>query len=130
MSHKFSSILKHTTHLTTFIFIVGFIFDAILLPDISHPVTRYIGLGHLCIVALFIYFREWVVSRNTASNIEQRLYSISTFFIAFSSGAALSFLSVYAFRSATFEVSWPLFIFLFICIIVNEFTSNHSFRFT
>ena len=130
MLHKFSNLIKHSTHITTIIFIGGFIFDMIMLPDINHPLTRYIGLAHLCVVAFLILFREWIVSRNTASLIEQKIYSISTFGISFSSGAALSFLSVYSIRSAEFSVSWPLFIFLFLCIVANEIVSTHSFRFT
>lgn len=101
-----------------------------MLPDISHVATQYLGLAHLLIVSTLIMFREWVISRNTASHLEQRIYSVSTFCIAFSSGAALSFLCVYAIRSAAFSVSWPLFVILFICIVVNEAVSTHSFRFT
>lgn len=129
MSHKFSSILRHTTHVTTIIFISGFIFDMIVLPDISHAITRYIGLGHITVVAVLIVFREWLVSRNRATMFEQRVYSFASFWIAFSSGAALSFLSVYSIRSAEFSVSWPLFILLFICIVINEVVTSHSFRF-
>lgn len=130
MVRKLSSLTKHTAHTTTIIFIIGFIFDVVMLPDIDHLITRYIGLAHICIVAFFIMFREWVISRNTASDFEKRLYSISSFFIAFSSGAALSFIFVYSMRSAEFSASWPLFVMLLICIIANEFVDTHNFRFT
>jgi hypothetical protein len=75
-------------------------------------------------------FRELVVSQNTASALEQKLYSLSCFGISFSSGAALSFIFVYSLRSAAFLVSWPLFVALIICIVANEFVSTHDFRFT
>ncbi len=130
MVRRLSSLTKHTAHITTIIFIAGFIIDMIILPDIDHPITRYIGLAHLSVVASLIMFREWIVSRNTASEFEQKLYSVASFGISFSSGAALSFICIYAFRSAALSVSWPLFLILFLCIIANEFVSTHSFRLT
>lgn len=101
-----------------------------MLPDPDNMVAIVIGLGHLFVVAFFIMFREWIVSRNTASSFEQKMYKISTFFILLSSGAALSFVLIYALRSAALSVSWPLFVILFICIFANEFVSTHSFRFS
>jgi hypothetical protein len=130
MFQKLTSLKTYTAHTTTIIFIFGFVFDAIMLPDIDHPITRYIGLAHICIVAFFIMIREWIVSRNTASETEQKLYSISSFLISFSSGAALSFIFVYSFRSAALLVSWPLLLLLALCIIANEFVATHNFRFT
>ncbi len=130
MSHRLSYLVKHMTHTTTIIFIIGFIVDMIILPDIDHPVTRYIGLAHLSVVAFFIMFREWIVSRNTASTFEQKMYSFSTFAISLSSGSALSFICIYAIRSAAISVSWPLFLILLLCIAANEFVSTHDFRFT
>jgi hypothetical protein len=126
----FKKFFPYTAHTTTVLFIVGFIFDIVMLPNIDHPITRYIGLAHIGIVAFLIMFREWLISRNTASRGEQRLYALSSFGISFSSGAALSFIFVYSFRSAAFLVSWPLLLLLGICIIANEFVSSHDFRFT
>lgn len=130
MVHRLSYLVKHLTHTTTIIFIIGFVVDMIILPDIDHIITRFIGLGHLAVVAFFIMFREWLVSRNTATNFEQKLYSFSTFAVSLSSGAALSFVCIYAIRSAAISVSWPLFLILLLCIIANEFVSTHNFRFT
>lgn len=130
MMHRFFSIATVKAHSTTILFVLGFIFDIVMLPGIDHPITRYIGLAHLCIVAFLIMFREIVISRNTASRAEQKLYSFASFGIAFSSGAALSFIFVYAMRSAAFLVSWPLLLLLFICILTNEFVAAHDFRFT
>ncbi|MCF7843373.1 DUF2914 domain-containing protein [Candidatus Gracilibacteria bacterium] len=130
MTRRLSTLDKYSAHTTTIIFIAGFIFDMIILPDIDHPITRYIGLAHLCTVAFLIMFREWMVSRNTASSFEQKVYSFSSFGIALSSGAALSFILIYAIRSAALSVSWPLFLILLICIVANELVSSHAFRFT
>jgi hypothetical protein len=110
-------------------FLAGFLFDAIMLPDLNDLLARYIGLGYLFSVAFLIMFREWVVSRNTASEFEQKIYSLSTFGISYFSGSALSFIFIYALRSAALSVSWPLFIILFLCIIANESVSTHNFRF-
>lgn len=117
-------------HATTIIFLAGFITDSFLLPDVDNPATKYIGLFYLLILSFIILFREWVVSRNTASKLEQRTFSFLTFGVSFFSGSALSFVFVYAMRSAAFAVSWPLFIILVICMIANEFISTHHYRFT
>ena len=130
MRKMFVLLKKYTSHTTTIIFIVGFTFDMFLLPDIDDPIARYIGFSYLTIIALLIMFREWVVSRNRASIIEQRMYSFCTFVISYCSGSALSFVFVYSLRSAALSVSWPLFIILMICIFANEFVSTHNFRFT
>ena len=130
MLRRFTSLKNYTAHTTTILFVFGFVFDVVMLPNIDHPVTRYIGLAHICIVAFLIMFREWLVSKNTASTFEQKLYSIATFFISFSSGAALSFILVYCLRSAAFFISWPLLLILVLCITANEFVNTHNFRFT
>lgn len=117
-------------HASTIIFIVGFLFDMVVLPDIDDPITKYVGITYLFAIALLIMFREWVVSRNTASRTEQRIYAASSFGIAYFSGSALSFVVVYALRSAALTVSWPLFVIFFLCMIANEFVSSYNFRFT
>lgn len=117
-------------HASTIIFIVGFLFDMVILPDIDDPITKYVGLTYLFAIAILIMFREWVVSRNTASITEQRLYTTTSFGIAYFSGSALSFVVVYALRSAALTVSWPLFVIFFLCMIANEFVSSYNFRFT
>ncbi len=117
-------------HASTIVFLAGFITDAFLLPDVDNPITKYLGLSYLLILAAIILFREWVVSRNTASTAEQRLFSLLTFGVSFFSGSALSFVFVYAMRSAAFIVSWPLFVILLLCMVANEFISTHQYRFT
>lgn len=123
------ALTKNTAHFTTFIFLAGFLFDAFMLPDLEDPIARYIGFAYLCAIGLLIMFREWLVSRNTASELEQRVYSLTTFGISYFSGSALSFVFIYALRSAQLSVSWPLFVILLLCIFANEFVSTHDFRF-
>ena len=129
MYRKLVSFTKLTSHFPTIIFVFGFVFDAIMLPDLEDPIARYIGCAYLFAIAFLIMFREWLVSRNTASLIEQRIYSLTTFGISYFSGSALSFIFIYAVRSAQISVSWPLFLILFLCILANEFVSTHNFRF-
>ena len=130
MTKRLGALSKYSAHTTTILFIGGFVFDMIVLPDIDHILTRFIGFGHICIVAFFLMFREWWVSRNTASSFERKVYSLASFLISFSSGAALSFICVYSLRGANFSASWPLFLILFICIGANEFVHTHDFRLT
>ena len=130
MYKKLSSLIEHSSHATTIIFVLGFLFDMIILPDIDHAMTRYLGAFYLFLIAFLIFFREWIVSRNTASSLERKLYSFTTFGVSYFSGSALSFVCIYAIRSATFSVSWPLFLLLFLCILANELVSTYSFRFT
>ncbi len=117
-------------HATTLLFIGGFIFDLVILPEAGHVATIWIGLLYLGVIAFSIACREWVISRNTASSSERKMYSFFTFLIAYFSGSALSFVCVYALRSAIFAVSWPLFLVLFLCVLTNELVSSHHFRLT
>ena len=126
-----SRFLKESSHhVSTLLFIGGFIFDLFILPEAGHVLTIWLGLLYISIVACAIAAREWVISQNTASHSEQRIFSILTFAIAYFSGSALSFVSVYAIRSAAFAVSWPLLLVLLLCVLVNELVSSHHFRFT
>lgn len=124
---KYKQYLKHTT---TFLFVFGFFTDMVLLPDVNSPVTKYIGLSYILAIGALIAFREWVIARNTADEKEKRLFSFSSFGIAYFSGAALSFVFVYALRSAALSVSWPLFLILILCMIANEVFATHTYRFT
>lgn len=128
---KFVHIIKEgSRHITTILFIGGFVFDLLILPEAGHVATIWIGCIYLGIVGAAIALREWVISRNTATPREQKLFSALTFVIAYFSGSALSFVFVYAIRSATFSVSWPLFVILLLCILANELISSHQFRLT
>ncbi|MDB5260425.1 MAG: hypothetical protein JWN37_656 [Candidatus Nomurabacteria bacterium] len=128
LSLKSLDTYKH--HSTTILFIVGFFVDMAILPDIDKPRALYFGLAYLVSTALLIMFREWLVSRNTASKTEQKLYSFSTFGIVCLLGSALSFVFIYSMRGADIFVSWPLLVILLLCILSNELVSSHSFRFT
>lgn len=124
---KYKHYLKHAT---TVLFLFGFLTDMVLLPDVNNPITKYLGLSYIVAVGLLIAFREWVIARNAANERERRLFSLSSFGIAYLSGAALSFVFVYALRSAALSVSWPLFLILVLCMVANEFFATHTYRFT
>lgn len=124
---KMQVLLRHST---TILFTFGFLVDLIILPDIDHPFTRYVGCAYLVTIALLIAGREWLVSRNTASAFEQKIFSAMSFGISYFSGSALSFILVYALRGAAFSVSWPLLVIFALCIIANEFVETHGYRFT
>jgi hypothetical protein len=128
---RLSQVFKESKkHITTLLFVGGFIFDLLILPEAGHIATILIGLLYLGIVAFSIAMREWVVSKNTASKSEQKIFSLLTFAIAYFSGSALSFICVYALRSAELSVSWPLLVILGLCVLANEIVSSHLFRFT
>lgn len=129
MYTRITRLLQNSTHFTTIIFLAGFLFDAFMLPDLQDVLARVIGVGYLAAVAFLIMFREWLISRNTASEFEQKMYSLTTFGVSYFSGSALSFVFIYALRSAQISVSWPLFVILALCIFANEFVSTHDFRF-
>lgn len=85
-------------HITTLLFIGGFVFDLLILPEAGHIETIILGSLYLTIVAVCIALREWVISRNKATKQEQKVFSILTFMIAYFSGSALSFVCVYVIR--------------------------------
>ncbi len=116
-------------HMATVLFFVGFIFDSINLPEPGDVLAKYLGIFYLIILSIFLMGREFIVAQNTASKFEQKMYSILTLGISLVSGAILSFVFIYYFRSAEFSVSWPLFLGLALIIVSNEVMSSHSFRF-
>lgn len=130
MKHFAWLIKASMRHTSTILFVGGFIFDLIVLPDAGHAATIWIGIIYLGIIAVSISVREWVISRNTATEKERKIFSFLTFVIAYFSGASLSFVCVYAIRSAIFTVSWPLLLLLLICVLANELVSSHYFRFS
>lgn len=117
-----------SSHMTTILFLIGFVFDILILPNIDDPNAKIMGLGYILVIALLIVIREWVVARNTASKLEQKTYTALTFLIVCLLGSTLSFVSIYAFRSAELSVSWPFFAFLLSCILANELISTHMLR--
>ena len=130
MRDTFVKLHHFKEHLTTIIFLGGFIFDILLLPNIDDPNAKYFAFGYITAIALLIAFREWLVSLNRANDMEQKLYAISTFGILCLLGSTLSFICIYAIRSAALSLSWPLFLILILCIMANEFVSTHNFRLT
>jgi len=128
---KWVNLIKGSSrHLNAILFVSGFLFDLVILPDAGHVATIWIGLFYLGVVGTLIGIREWVISRNTATLREQKIFSLLTFAIVYFSGSALSFVCVYAIRSAILSVSWPLLVVLLLCVLANELVSSHSFRFT
>lgn len=121
---------EYMHHLSTLLFIGGFIFDLLVLPDIDDAATRYVGIGYLIAISLLIFFREWIVSRNTADKTEQRIYAVTSYAITSFCGAALSFVFIYALRSAALSVSWPLLAVFLLCMFANEIVSSYNYRFT
>lgn len=117
-------------HASSIIFFGGFLMDSFLLPAVEKEETKYLGMAWLTLLSISILLREWVVARNTASKIERKTYETLSFGIAFFSGSALSFVFVYAMRSAALTVSWPLFLILLIAMFANEFIATHGYRFT
>jgi hypothetical protein len=117
-------------HASTIIFVFGFASDSFFLPSFDAPITKYLGLTYLVVIAVILLLREWVVERNTATDIERKLFSLLTFGLSFFLGSALSFVFIYSMRSAALVVSWPLFLILLVCMVANEYVSTHNYRFT
>lgn len=121
-------IQKNIKHIASALFFIGFAVDMFLLPDVNDVLSRYIGLVYILSLAVIIVLRELVVLDESSSRAKQTLYSTLTFAIAYFSGSALSFVFVYAWRSAALSVSWPIFIILFVCMVANELISSRKVR--
>lgn len=121
-------IQKHIKHISSILFFFGFAVDMFLLPDVNDVLSRYLGLLYIVSLAIIIIIREMVVVDEKSGVLKQRFYSMLTFAIAYFSGSALSFIFVYAWRSAALSISWPIFIILFLCMIANELVSIHRWR--
>lgn len=117
------------THLSTCLFISGFLLDPFTLPDGNTRIATYMGIFYVTIISCAILAREIVITRNKATKTEEHIYNGLTFAIALLSGALLSYVFVYYERSAELSVSWPFFILFIGIMICHEFISTHHFRF-
>lgn len=119
---------KHIRHIASGLFFFGFAVDMFLLPDVNDVLSRYIGLIYILSLAVIIIVREIVTLDASSGKAKQTFYSMLTFAIAYFSGSALSFVFVYAWRSAALSVSWPIFVILFLCMLANELISSRKLR--
>lgn len=121
-------IQNNIKHIASITFFVGFAFDMFLLPDVNDSLSRYIGLLYVICIAIFLIIRERVALDKNASQKKLKFINFLTYVVAYFSGSALSFVFVYAFRSAALVVSWPIFVILFACMLINELVSSRRVR--
>lgn len=119
---------QNIKHIASALFFFGFAVDMFLLPDVNNVLSVYIGLVYITSLAVIIIIREIAMVYESSGKAKQTFYSMLTFAIAYFSGSALSFVFVYAWRSAALSVSWPIFVILLLCMLANELVSTHKWR--
>lgn len=113
---------KYGGHFLSLVFIFGFIVDVYTLPSITNKTYPFIGLIYIFIVATFLVLRD-LYSRNTSS---EKLYKLSDIAVSFFQGSVLSYVFIYYLRSGDLYTSWPVIVFLFIAMIVNEIHTSKA----
>ncbi len=111
---------SHERHISAIACVVGFIFDASLLPSIEHVFTRLVSVGYFTIAVLFLLLSQAVLSGKVHNRCIVRVAPIFPLVVQFVFGGLLSVVFVYYFRSSALLVSWPLILLLGILFVGNE----------
>lgn len=122
--------LKHFVrhHLISTVFIFGFLFDIVILPEVGHFITIILGTSYIFLFSLCLFLRELLIKNNKVDDEEKNNYKLLTFLISFFSGSSLSYMFTYSLRSADVTLAAPFLIIFFIVLISNELISSHRFR--
>ncbi len=129
LNGKESKLLRFLkSHIVSCVFLLGFVFDIFILPDVEHFLTVILGTSYITFFSICLFWRELIIKNNKVDDEEKDTYRILTFLISFFSGSSLSYIFTYSLRSADFGLSAPLLIIFFIVLIANEVVGTHRFR--
>ena len=132
-------------HFATLFFFIGFIVDAVYLPDYLSPWSRYLGAIYILIATLMIIIKNnpKFISSNlipyrwrdrtisyweTAHKVRNICIIITDLTIAYAIGSTLSFVFIYYYRSVQVIAMWPILIGLVALMCVNEFVKDANKR--
>lgn len=119
---------EHGKHVSTFLFIVGFIIDFIFLPSISHPLTPYIGIFYCCGFAIALLSRSYLLTKGKGDVFSNKISSLLSVLMAFFSGSLLSYIFVLYYRSSYLAGALPFFLFAVFVIFANEYIKSKKYR--
>jgi hypothetical protein len=123
---KFSSILswaqRNERHLSTAVFIFGFIGDVATFTLIDITYVNLVFMGYLAAAAVFTFLSHTLSSRTPERETKARqiLNFVAPLGVQFATGSLLSGFLIYYTKSATFDVSWPFLVLLGLVFLGNE----------
>ncbi len=139
LKNTFKLFKNNFTHINTAFFFIGFIVDAILLPDYLNPISKYLGAIYIAVASALLLIKNNgdllrpkkgklcdVFDRVCVYN-EKINYAIDLA-IAFVLGSGLSFVFIYYYRSVQISVMWPILIGMLALMCMNEFVKNITRR--
>ena len=119
---------KNGKHLLTITFFGGFVVDYIFLPEISVPIYPYIGIFYIFLVGFGLLLKEWQLHLLSVGRGNRTFLKLSELGTSFAMGSLLSYVFIYYIRSGDIFTSWPISLFLLVCIFINEFSFQSSTR--
>ena len=139
LKNTFKLFKDNFAHINTAFFFIGFIVDAILLPDYLSPVSKYLGAIYILVAAVLLLIK------NNGDLLRPRRGKLCDVFdkvcvyndkikyaidlaIAFVLGSGLSFVFIYYYRSVQISVMWPILIGMLALMCMNEFVKNITRR--
>lgn len=111
---------KLKPHASSLAFIIGFIWDSLMLDRIDHTLAKvmltvYLGLAALSVLALNMH-----EARRARSNATHRYAYLLPLILQFCFGSLFSAYIIFYTQSASLAVNWPFLIFLVFLIFSNE----------
>ncbi len=134
-----SLIRSNFKHLVTLSFFIGFIVDAILLPDYMNPISRYLGLIYILLAAALLLIKNngallrprkgrMAMVCDGICRYQDKINPVLDILIAYAIGSGLSFVFIYYYRSVQIVLMWPILIVMLALMCANEFVKSASKR--
>jgi len=130
MKKLFAWIARNERHLSTIVFVGGFILDNLAYPYASLDWINFLFLSFLVIAALCIILNHLLHKdrADAAPSWKNPLYTLLPIVAQFFIGGLLSGCVILYSRSATFGVSWPFLLVLFAVFVANEALQKYRER--
>ena len=124
----FSYLKEHGKHVSTALFIIGFIIDFTYLPAVEHTLTPYIGIFYTIGLGFSLFARSFLLTLAKGDVFGNKVSNLLSLFLAFFSGSILSYIFVLYYRSSYIAGAFPFFLFALFVIIANEYIKTKKYR--
>ncbi len=105
---------KNANHISSGVFVLGFLLDAVSLPSVTSAWAYLTGLMYACIVGVLIFVNQYV---------KAKYFDIA---ISFFMGSLISFVFIYYLRGSDILTGWPVLLFILSIMIANEIISRKA----
>lgn len=119
---------NHGKHLSSILFVIGFVIDFAFLPGVTHPLTPAIGLLYAFGFGCALFARSYLLTKAKGDVYTNKLSSVLSILLAFFSGSLLSYIFVLYYRSSYLAGAAPFFLFALFVIFANEYIKSKKYR--